>query len=106
MKTIEEQKLEDTNHFLRAWNKQHYKAGLFVAIPSIAGFLAAQIVPSPFGIIAMAVGPAIGLSIGVRLIPNDFRSRSGSVTPAICLVVAMWIAALVTTVSSLLGYIE
>ncbi len=103
MKTIEVQKLEEANNFLRAWTKQHNKAAFFMAMPMIAGFLAARIFPSGLGLIAMSVGPAIALSIGVRLIPNDFRSRSGSLTPAICLVAAMWISALVSIVFSLLG---
>lgn len=102
MKTIEVQKLEEANVLVREWNKQHYRAACFMAIPLIVGFLAEQIVPSG-GIIAMAVGPAIGLSTGVCLIPNDFRGRSGSLTLARCLVAAMWIAALVSVLFSLLG---
>jgi hypothetical protein len=103
MKTIEAQNLEEASEFLREWTRKHHKAALFMAVPLILGFLAARIVPSALESIPMAVGSAIGLSMGVCLLPNDFRSRSGSLMPAICLVAAIWIAALVTTVFSLLG---
>ena len=50
----------------------------------------------------MAVGAAMGLTLGVSLIPEVFRSRRGSLKPAVCLVTAMWIGAIVTAVLSVI----
>lgn len=103
MKTIEVENLEKANHSCQEWNRQHHRAALFMAVPLIFGFLAARIAPPTVGNISMAVSSAMAFSLGVCLIPNDFRSRSGSLTPAMGLVAALWIAALVTAVVTLLG---
>jgi hypothetical protein len=101
--TDEISNLEKANAILQAWTRQHNRAGLLMAIPLVAGFVLAQSVPPALGNIAMVVGPAIALTLGLFLIPTDFRSRSGSLTPAICLVTGMWIAAVAVAVFSLVG---
>lgn len=55
------------------------------------------------GATAMVIGSAAGLTAYIRLFPERFRGRSGSLKLAICLVVAMWIAAAVVSVLSLVG---
>jgi len=103
MTTHEVSNLQKANVFLQEWNRQHNRASILMAIPILAGFVLARFAPPVLGNIGMAAGPAIGLTIGLALIPRDFRSRSGSLTPAIWLVAAMWIAALGTVVLSLMG---
>lgn len=103
MTTPEVSNMQKANAILQQWNRQHYRAALLTAIPVLAGFVLAEYAPPVLGNIGMAVGPAIGLSIGLALIPGDLRSRSGSLIPAICLVAAMWTAAFCVVVLSLIG---
>jgi hypothetical protein len=103
MTTPEVPYLHKAHAFLQEWNRQHYRASILIVIPVLAGFVLAEVPPPVLGNIGMAVGPAIGLTIGLALIPRDFRSRSGSLTPAMWLVAAMWIAALGIVVLSLIG---
>lgn len=103
MKPTEVSSLQKANAILQQWNRQHYRAALLVVVPVLAGFVLAECAPPVPGSIGMAVGPALGLTLGLALIPADFRSRSGSLTPAICLVAAMWIAALCIAVVSFIG---
>jgi len=55
---------------------------------------------------AVMIGCATGLSAYVAVLPESFRSRSGSMVPATCLVAAMWVAAAVITVLTLMGEIQ
>jgi hypothetical protein len=103
MITPEVSNLQKANGFLQVWTRQHNRAAILMAIPLLASFVVARFTPPVLGNIGMAVGPAIALTIGLAMIPRDFRSRSGSLTPAIWLVAAMWIAALGTVVFSLTG---
>lgn len=57
-----------------------------------------------YGGIAVMVGSASILSVYVAVVPERFRSRSGSVFTAICLVVSMWIAAAAITAMTLSGH--
>jgi hypothetical protein len=93
--------LQKGNAILKAWNRQHCRAALLMAIPLLAGFVFAHFAPPVLGNLGMAVGPALGLTIGLALIPEDFRGRTGSLTQAIWLVAAMWMAALGMVVLSL-----
>ena len=102
MTTSEVQNFEKANAILRAWTKRHNEAALSIASPLIASFILARFFPSAFGTVAMAVGAAMGLTLGVSLIPEVFRSRRGSLKPAVCLVTAMWIGAIVTAVLSVI----
>ena len=46
------------------------------------------------------------LSAYVAVLPGSFRSRSGSLVTATCLVAAMWVAAAVITALTLIGQIQ
>lgn len=46
------------------------------------------------------------LSAYVAVLPDYFRSRRGSLIPAICLVAAGWLIAAVTTAMTLMGEIQ
>ena len=70
---------------------------------SLACVVAVLFVLPRYGGIATMVGCATVLSAYVSTFPDRFRSRSGSLTPAVCLVTAMWAAAAVIAVLSLTG---
>jgi hypothetical protein len=59
-----------------------------------------------YGGIAFTVGCAGMLSVLVAVLPEHFRSRSGSLMAATCLVVAMWMGAAVITALTLMGEIR
>ena len=99
--TREVSDLEKANAHLQAWKRQKITASLLMAIPLVAGFVLAEFAPAALGNTAISLGCAIGLTIGVCVIPKDFRSRSGSLTPAISLVTALWISAVSIAVFSL-----
>jgi hypothetical protein len=99
--TREVSDLEKANAHLQAWTRQQITASLLMAIPLVAGFVLAEFAPAALGNTAIPLGCAIGLTIGVCVIPKDFRSRSGSLTPAISLVTALWISAVSIAVFSL-----
>lgn len=103
MDTSEVQTLRESQAILRTWIRQHNQAAVFMGIPLVAGFVMRNLYPSAFSDVVMAVVPAIALTIGIMLIPEDFRSRRGSMTSAICLLAAMWGAALVFSLMRLLG---
>jgi hypothetical protein len=64
------------------------------------------ILPRFGGIAVMMVGSAGILSAYVAVMPESFRSRSGSMMTAFCLVAYMWLAAAVITVMILMGEIQ
>ena len=59
-----------------------------------------------YGGVAVMIGSASVLSVYVAVLPEQFRSRSGSMTAATCLVAAGWIAAAVITALTLMGEIQ
>jgi len=59
-----------------------------------------------YGSMAVMVGCASMLSAYVAVLPESFRSRSGSMMAATCLVAAMWVAAVVITALTLMGEIR
>jgi hypothetical protein len=59
-----------------------------------------------YGTGAVMVGCASVLSAYVAVLPESFRSRSGSMMAAICLVAAMWVAAAFATALTLMGEIR
>ena len=59
-----------------------------------------------YGSMAVMVGCASILSAYVAVLPEHFRSRSGSMMAATCLVAAMWVAAAVITALTLMGEIQ
>lgn len=59
-----------------------------------------------YGSMAFMVGCASILSAYVVVLPEHFRSRSGSMVTASCLVAAMWVGAAVITAMTLMGEIR
>lgn len=59
-----------------------------------------------YGGTALMTGCASVLSVYVAVLPEHFRTRSGSMRVAICLVAAMWVAAAVITAMTLMGEIQ
>jgi len=103
METSEVQTHKKANAILRTWTRRHNQAAVLIAIPLVAGFVMVSFFPSAFSDIVLALAPAISLTTGIVLTPEDFRSRRGSLTSAFCLVAAMWVAAVVVTTVRLLG---
>jgi hypothetical protein len=59
------------------------------------------VVLPPLGGTAMLIGSAIGLAAYIRLFPDRFRNRRGSLIPAICITAIMLLAALVAVAVSI-----
>ena len=59
-----------------------------------------------YGGIAVMVGSASILSVLVAVLPEQFRTRSGSMMAATCLVAALWVGAAVITALTLMGEIR
>lgn len=70
---------------------------------SLLSFVAICVILPRFGAAPMMVGCAAVLSACVSANPEQFRSRSGSLTTAMAFVAAIWVAAAVLTVLSLTG---
>lgn len=51
-----------------------------------------------YGLIAMMIGSATVLTALVAVLPESFRSRSGSTIAATCLAAVLWVAAAITTI--------
>ncbi len=103
METTEVQTLKKANDILQTWTRRHNRAGVLMAIPLVVGFTVTNVFPSALSDIVLAVAPAIALTTGILSIPEAFHSRRGSLTTAICLVAAMWAAALLVTLFRVLG---
>ncbi|HYG34603.1 MAG TPA: hypothetical protein VEC99_07465 [Clostridia bacterium] len=72
---------------------------------AVAAVLAMSFILPRFGTVAMMVGCATVVSVYVAALPESFRSRSGSLRMAVCLVAAMWLGAAVVTTLTLMGEI-
>ena len=73
---------------------------------SMICFLSLLFILPRYGDIVVMVGCASVLSAYVAVLPEHFRSRSGSMMAATCLVTAMWVAAAVITALTLMGEIR
>ncbi len=105
MKESEAQRLEAAVFFLRARARQQYKAVLLMVISLFVIFILPNFIPSPFGGMVIGLGGAGIFTIYVLQNPNSFRSRKGSLIPAICLATALWLSAAVVVILSLKGRI-
>ena len=107
MKTPETQGIEDARAlFLAAHARQQRKAALVALLTLVAIYVLPELAPSPYDGVMRIVGAAASFSACVALFPQSLRSRSGSLAPALCLSAALWVAAIVVTVLSLLGEIS
>ena len=73
---------------------------------SLICFLSVCFILPRYGGMAVMVGCASILSAYVAVLPEHFRSRSGSMMAATCLVAGMWAAAAVITALTLMGEIR
>jgi hypothetical protein len=72
----------------------------------LACFVTILFVLPSYGLTAMMIGCSLVLAAYVAAIPDRFRSRSGSLTAAVCLVTVMWMVAVVLVWLSLMGRIN
>lgn len=70
---------------------------------SLACVISVLFILPRYGVTALMVGGASVLSAYVFAMPERFRSRGGSMIPAICLVTGMWFAAAVIAALTLPG---
>lgn len=104
MKALDAETIEaDRAAFLRECKRRQKRGALLSAIAIVVLFILPLFIPSPFGVMVMGFGSAILMTTYVYLQPESFRDRGGSLIAAICLVTAMWIAAVISTVFSLIG---
>ena len=107
MKTTDAQKIEEAKAaFSATHTKQQTKAALLCLLTVLVVFVVPQFVPSPFNTIAGVVGAAASFTAFFSFYPLSLRTRSGSLTPAFCLLAFMWLSAAVVTLLSLTGKIE
>ncbi|QDU58563.1 hypothetical protein [Aeoliella mucimassa] len=59
-----------------------------------------------FGSLAMAFGCAVLLSAYVLALPDQFRTQSGSLVPATCLLAALWMATAAVALMAWLGQLQ
>jgi len=71
------------------------------ALLSLASVVAVFFILPRFGTPATMLGCATILTLYLSLFPGFFRSRNGSLGPAICLASAMWLAAAAVSALSL-----
>ncbi len=69
----------------------------------LACFVAILFVLPRYGAAAMMIGCTLVLAAYAAAIPDRFRSRSGSLTAAVCLLTVMWMAAVVLVWLSVTG---
>ena len=88
---------------------ENIKLKQFITHPnfSLAFFLAVcYILPTYGGGAVTMIACASVLSAYISVMTEQFRSRSGSMKTAACLVLAMWIGAVVITAMTLIGEIR
>ena len=85
-------------------NRQQTLTGLVLLVVILATFfILPRYLTPPYDTMSMGFGSAATLTILLYLNPDSLRSRGGSLVPAICLVVALWLSAVATTALSLFG---
>ena len=85
-------------------NRQQTQAGLVLVVVAVATlFILPEYLTPPYDVMSMGFGSAAILTVFLYLYPESFRSRGGSLVPAFCLVAALWLLAVVSTVLSLIG---
>lgn len=103
MKTNDVQNVEDPNAaFLAAQAKQQTKSSLLCLFVLSVTFVLPRFVPTPFSQVVMGFGAAVGFSAYLATFPESLRSRSGSLTPAYCLLVFVWLCAATGTLFALI----
>ena len=85
-------------------NRQQTQTGLvLLAVTGTTLLILPRYLTSPYDVMSMGFGAAAILTTLLYLYPELLRSRGGSLVPAFCLVVALWLSAVVTTALSLIG---
>jgi hypothetical protein len=88
-----------TNDALRNDSK---KQSLFAVLTVISLCLIVPFATLPI----RSIGGAVWFSVFLGLFPDALRSRSGSLTPALCLAAFVWLCAAVVVVMPLMGAAE
>ena len=83
--------------------KQQLRNAFAMLTSAILAYCVANAVSEGLKSIAVPVAAATGFTVGVCCAPSTYRSRSGSLVPAMVLVAAMWCIPIITT---LLSFIE
>lgn len=72
--------------------------GLVLLLVTVATlFILPEYLTPPYDVMLMGLGSAAMLTLFLYLYPESFRSRGGSLVPALCLVVAGWLLTAVAT---------
>ncbi len=87
-------------------NRQQTQAGRLVllAVTVVTLFILPEYLTSPYDGMCMGFGSAALLTAFLYLYPESLRSRGGSLVPALCLVVALWLLAVVATALPLIEW--
>ena len=84
-------------------NRPQTQAGLVFVVIAVATLFLTEYLTPPYDVISMGLSSAAIMTVFLYLYPEPFRSRGGSLVPAWCLVAALWMLTVVSTVVSLIG---
>ena len=103
MKTNDVQRIEEGKAaFLAAQTKQQTRSAMLCLFVLSVTFVLPRFVPAPFGQVVMGVGAAVGFSAFFAMFSESLRSRSGSLRPAFCLLVFVWLCAAIGALFALI----
>ncbi len=76
---------------------------ILMTVAVLVLFILPRQVPTPYGALVGSLGGALLMTIYLGLLPETLRSRTGSMTPAYCLVGALWLGAATVSMLTLFG---
>ena len=76
---------------------------VWVVVSIIILFILPEYLTAPYDAMSMGLGAAVLFTLLVCFYPEPFRSRRGSLVSALCLVGALWLLAVVSTILSFIG---
>ena len=76
---------------------------VWVVLSVIILFILPEYLAAPYDGMSMGRGAAALFTVFLYLYPDPFRSRRGSLASALCLVAALWLLVVVSTVISFIG---
>jgi hypothetical protein len=99
METHDVQTLKGAIAISQTWTRRHNQAAVLMALPLVVSFVMVSLFPSAVSTFAIVVASATALTVGICLIPEDFRSRRGSLITGLLLVLAMWAIAVMVALA-------